>query len=100
MEHAIYLSHLVSEICFDQYDKAVIPIVAYTDNLSLEKALRSSKHVDDKRLIVDLATIRQMQKKDKTVVVWKEGAKQIADCFTKIKSNPKELLEILDRGTF
>jgi len=56
--------------------------------------------VDDKRLIVDLATIRQMQKKDKTVVLWKEGAKQIADCFTKIKSNPKELLEILDRGSF
>ena len=55
----------------------MFPVIGFTDNMSLDKALGSSKHVDEKRLNVDLAIIRQMQKNDDIEVNWKEGAKQI-----------------------
>ena len=87
LEHGIYVSHLLSEIYHDSYVKSMFVIVGVTDNLSLDKALRSSKQVDDKRLNVDLASIRQMQKEDNIKISWKEGSKKLADSFTKINSN-------------
>ena len=98
LDHGVYVSHLISEIYYDQFDKSMVPVVGFTDNQSLDKALRSSKHVEGKRLNVDLATIRQMQQKDEIEVSWKEGAKQLADPFTKITSNSDSLLVMLNKG--
>jgi len=55
-------------------------------------------HVEEKRLNVDLAIIRQMQKKDEIQLTWKEGSEQIADPFTKLTSNADGLLKMLDKG--
>ena len=98
LDHGVYVSHLISEIYFDQFDKSMVPVIGFTDNQSLDKALRSSKHVEEKRLNVDLATIRQMQQKDEIEVKWEEGAKQLADPFTKITSNSDKLLVMLNKG--
>ena len=76
----------------------MFPVIGFTDNMSLDKALRSSKHVDEKRLNVDLAIIRQMQKNDDIEVNWKEGAQQLAGPFTKITSNDDGLLKMLNAG--
>ena len=48
-----------------------IPIVAYIDNKSVTEALYSTKLVDDKRLRVDIAAIREcLEKKDVSEIKW------------------------------
>jgi len=98
LDHGVYVSHLLSEIYYNQFDKSMFQVIAFTDNLSVDKAVRSSKHVEEKRLNVDLAIIRQMQKKDEIQLTWKEGSEQIADPFTKLTSNADGLLKMLDKG--
>ena len=58
--NAIYLGHMISE--FYGFGCLVnrIPVIAYTDNKSLEMNIRSTKQPKGKRLRIDLAEIRRM----------------------------------------
>lgn len=61
-----------------------LPIIAYTDNKSVIEAVFSTKLVDDKRLRVDIAAIREfLETNDINQIKWCSGDIQLANCMTK-----------------
>ena len=64
-----------------------IPIGLYEHNKSLHDALRSQKYVFDKRIIIDIATIKKrcirINKKRFHHIHWVKKVYQLADSLTK-----------------
>ena len=87
-ETAVYLNHMLCEIsgCSKRN------IVCRVDNKSLVDAIHSSNLIEDKRLRIDLAVIRDMlDKQELTEVVWVQSDQQLANCLTKRGSSNEEL---------
>lgn len=59
-----------------------IYIIAFVDNTSVVEALKSTKMVDDKRLRIDIAAIKEI-KNNNVLVKWIPGKVQLANCLTK-----------------
>ena len=59
IEESLYLQTLIEELI-----NVKIPVSAYIDNKSTLDAIHSTKFVDDKRLVVDIAAMKEeLQKK-------------------------------------
>lgn len=94
IDEAIYLQNIMLEIT-----KVSIPITAYVDNRSLVDALHSTKMVDEKRLRIDIASIKQsLQTHEIHNVIWCPGVSQLADCLTKRGAAGHHLLEVFHKG--
>ena len=73
-----------------------IPVESIIDNKSLSEALYSTKCIEDKRLRVDVATLRQrLYIGELSAVKWVDTSKQIANCFTKSGTSSTLLFDIL-----
>jgi len=97
LETAFYYRKMIEDIL--RLQPGTIPIKAYTDNKSVLEAISSTKLVDDKRLRVDIAGIREMLlKSDINEVVWCPGKMQLADCMTKQGVSGFRLLKVLQEG--
>ena len=59
---AIYINRLVSEIL--PVDGSQLDIITYTDNQNLYDAVNSMKQTLEKRVIVDISSIREMTKRN------------------------------------
>ena len=70
-------------------------IITYKDNQSLYDAVYSIKQTYEKRLIVDISSIREMIESNEIEVTWIENEKQISDAFTKAAVSSSELLNVL-----
>lgn len=78
-ECAVYLSRIMQEIS----GCGRLKIKCLGDNKSLVEALHSCKTIDDKRLRIDIAVLRDMLERNKIVeVTWVETSQQLADCLT------------------
>ena len=76
-----------------------IPLTAYRDNKSVTEAVFSIKLVDDKRLRVDIAAIREFIKtNDIHQIKWCAGDIQLANCMTKQGTSGYQLLNVLQCG--
>ena len=70
------------------------PIYCYTDNRSMVETLYSSNSLQDKRLRVDVAYVRNLIQEEKLMgVKWIETKLQLADCLTKPRSPTAAILE-------
>jgi hypothetical protein len=97
VEDAIYLRAIVTELL--QKDPKSLPIVAYVDNQSVVQAIGSTKQVDDKRLRVDIASIKEcLAKHDIDSVRWLDGSRQLADCMTKRGASGYKLRQAIMEG--
>ena len=93
----ILISSLFSELL--DSESHPMNIICKTDSMGLYKALYSTKCVQDKRLRVDMARLRQMiERREITQVEWVESSKQLADCLTKKTASSQSLLNVLKRG--
>ena len=91
---AYLISSLVSEMLYSS--EKLIDIVAKTDSKGLHSALLSTKAVQDKRLRVDIAYLKQLLEwQELEKVLWISSAKQLADCLTKRTASSRLLLETL-----
>ena len=90
----IWIKHIIDEIS----DEKMMPTVIKTDNKSLYEAAYSTKAVEEKRLRVELASIRESINKKEISIVWVQTDEQIADCFTKQGANTHNLLGVLNVG--
>ena len=82
LDHTIYLKQIVMELTTVDGDS--IPIEAFVDNQSVEDALYSTKSADDKRLRIDIGSIKQMlTTEDVAKIQWIPGDKMIANGLTK-----------------
>ena len=88
VDEAIYLQHLMSEVM----PQEEIPIDIYVDNRSLIDAITSTKLVADRRLRIDIASLKQTLEKVRKVL-WVPGQEQLADCLTKKGAYSDDLME-------
>ena len=94
LEDALYIREMMKELL-----GRMGPIIAIVDNKSVVEAIHSTKMVEDKRLRIDLAAIKETLEKEKDVLVkWCPGSEQLANCMTKRGSSPYDLLAVLQSG--
>ena len=75
-----------------------IPIKCYTDNKSLSENIHSTKLISEKRLRLDLASIKESVNAGDIEVIWVRTSKQISDCLTKAGADFRNLVEVLSGG--
>ena len=74
------------------------PVKCLTDSRSLIEHLETSHVIQDSRLRVDVARIREMIQLNECTVKWVEKESQLADPLTKAGASPNKLLEVLRAG--
>ena len=94
IEESLYLQQLLVELL-----DVKVPISAYIDNKSTLDAVNSTKLVDDKRLIVDIAAIQEeLREKLIESITWLPDKQQLANCLTKKGASNLSLLSVLHNG--
>ena len=83
-EQGFYIRAILTEL-LGLHDKKCFPINAITDNQSLLNSIKSTKTVDDKRLLIDLSCIREkLVNLELHNVSLVDTKRQLSDCLTKI----------------
>ena len=78
LDTAYYISTVLQEMGL------MVPIIAFTDNASLHKSAHSLTSVEEHRLRVETAMIREMLGRGEiSSISWIANSKQLADCLTK-----------------
>ena len=94
LDAAYFISKIIQEML-----GYPIPIVAYTDNKPLHKNVHSTTMVQEHRLRIDMAAIREMlSNQELHAFSWVDNSKQLADCLTKRGANSLTLLSVLETG--
>ena len=91
----------VREVCKDLLGKDFggMPLIVLTDNQSAVESIYNDTRVAEKRLLRDLAVIKEMvQLKEICRVAWIPGDEMLADALTKHGVDGKGLLECLRKG--
>ena len=96
MEHAIFLRELLKEMCVIFYD---IPIIAWTDSNNVHKSVHSTSSVEDYKLRLDIACIKENMLKENIVVKWCRGEQMLANVLTKKGASADSLLTVISNGT-
>ena len=91
---AVFLKMILEEIL----DVDIPPVTVLVDNKSLYEAVRSTSLLAEKRLLVELAALREMQDKKEISVEWISTRQQLADSLTKAGANRQKLVDVLCQG--
>ncbi len=84
----------------DLFPNIKLPVYAKVDNKDLVEAIYSTKMVKDKRLRIELASIKEIIGDGLVEAVsWIESENQLADCMTKQGASGERLLSILQSGS-
>ena len=67
-------------------------MIAYIDSKQLHDSLKSAKGVTEKRLRVDIATIREVIDEKNLLIKWLPLFFQLADCMTEKTAPTNQLL--------
>ena len=93
---AIYLGCLLTEFLYGDFKTNRIDIDAFIDNEPVERSIRSTKQVSEKRLRVDIGEIQRLiEDKEVKDVAWVSKTEQLADGLTKRDVNMHGLMNIL-----
>ena len=90
LDGAYLLSAIGTEILGRDLD-----INLYTDNKSLFDAINTTNVMLDKRMRVDIASLREMSENNEVSFFWIESKYQLADVFTKKGASKKKLIDVL-----
>ena len=84
---------------YGNIDNHKLPIEAYIDNKTLIDTLKSTKFVTDKRLRIDISSVKEMiSNKQIKKVEWIPTNKQLVNCLKKQGSTSNELILTLQNG--
>ena len=93
-EHAFLLKSLLLEI--HGLDEHHIPVICIIDNESLHASVHTTNIIDDRRLYIDICTLRDMlNNKEVSQVILVSSKEQLADCLTKSTASSELLWQIL-----
>ena len=95
-ETCFWLSHIINELINDELETTEI----FTDNKSLFEAAHSTTAVEEKRLRVDLAAIRQSISRNEFTLQWIDTKHQLADALTKQGADAAKLLDALKESSY
>ena len=94
VEHALFYKAILQEIY--NCDKSKFPIICVSDNKSLIESAASTKVLEDKRLQIDICSIREMlQNQEIKSINWVPSQDQLADCMTKATASSGKLMEVI-----
>lgn len=99
IDTALYVSALYTELTSGAPDVQKLPLVCVTDCKSLYEAVKSTKCVAEKRLRMELSSIKELS--EKCIIkrlVWTKSERQLADCLTKRGASAINLMKTLDDG--
>ena len=94
-EASLWIAFLLKEILGA---KVSTKIECYTDSHQLYDAVHSIKSIQDKRLRIDVAILREMIERKEVTVEWVTSSEQIADCLTKHGASATKLLATIAAG--
>ena len=77
---------------------AEVPIVSYVDNDDLYKSLHSTTLVSDKKLRIDIASIKQTMSEENVSVCWLQSSDMLADGLTKKGADTSKLMSVIQSG--
>ena len=95
-ETCFWLSHIINQML----DIPLGITEIYCDNKSLTEAAHSTTVVEQKRLRVDLAAIKQSVSRNEFKLRWIEMKHQLADSLTKQGADSSQLVETLESAKF
>ena len=91
-EAGVFLANVLADIT----SSAPIAVRCYVDNKSLVESLHSSKYIEDRRLRLDIAVLRDMiDRGELHSVSWVDTASQLADCLTKRGASTQRLRDAI-----
>ena len=95
---AVDTAYMVKKIIEDITTVELPPIELFVDNKSLFDTAKTTNVLADKRLLVDMAALRQMIEVKEVNINWVNSSLQLADAFTKAGANKQRLAEAISRG--
>ena len=88
--------YLIASLVQEVFLLSVPPTVeCFTDSAQLTDFLKTSHVIQDTRLRVDIARIREMLELKEIMYNWVRSEEQLADALTKAGASTKRLLEVL-----
>ena len=97
VDHALFLRNLLKDMLNISY---LLPIEAWTDNRNTYVSVKTITQVDDKRLRIDIACIKDCITNDNLSVNWCPGNEMLANCLTKRGCSADDLLYLVSLGCF
>ena len=91
--------YFVRSILQEMFKVQDIKIKCFTDNKSLCQNIHSTKLISEKRLHMDLASIKESVSTGDISVSWVQTSNQISDCLTKAGADFHRLIEFLKTGS-
>ena len=92
LNHAIYIKELIKQMIGTVVD---MPIEVWTDSKNSYKGINSTTQVEDRRLRIDIAAIKEKVKKELVTVKWCPGSEMLANCLTKCGASSDGLLNVI-----
>ena len=100
IDMAVYVSTLYTELTEAKIGCTQLPLICVLDCKSLYEALHSSKSVSEKRLRIEMSSIKELIDNGQIIEVrWSVSGKQLADCLTKRGASSTVLRQTLLQGT-
>ena len=96
VDHAILLRSLLKEMLYTEKE---FQIEAWTDSNNVKKALESTTQVEDKRLRIDIAYLKDCIAVENISLNWCNGRDMLADCLTKSGCSSDSLLHVISSGS-
>lgn len=94
VDAAVLLKKMIEEVVM--YEMPAITV--YVDNKSLYDTTKTSNVLADKRLMVDMAALREMIDRKEIIIKWISTQLQLADVLTKSGVNKSKLTDVLSNG--
>lgn len=95
LDVAYMLKNVLSEILHESRD---IKVTLFTDSKSMFDAVHTTNLMDDKRLRVDIAALREMNNQQEVVFRWLNSKRQVADVMTKKGPSKTLLMKVLQQS--
>lgn len=99
IEEALYIRQILFQV-LNITDAHAVPIIVYVDHKGAVESMHSTKLVEDRRLRVDIASIKQyLERREVSDIYACSGDDQIADCLTKKGASGVKLRAALQEGS-
>ena len=96
VDKAQMINKILSQVILREGHK--FPMICYTDSYSLAQSTQTSHTLAEKRLLVDMAALREAVDREEVKIVWIETRKNIANPLTKKTAYSGALIEVLRGG--
>ena len=93
-EASVLIKTMLCEFCGSGLD---VDILIYCDNRNIVDCVKTCTSIQDKRLLIDIAVLRDMlSRKEISEIIWIPTDKQLSNCLTKQGASAQSLIKILN----